>query len=681
LWKIKNMKQTYSLIVTLLMAAIAFAQQPILTGVMDATCSGGNPKVVEIYANGTVDFSQFTLSKQTNGGSFTDEVLTALGTVTDDFVYVYSTSNGGEDIFNSEFPSVPANRSLASSTASINGDDGLRLLNAAGDVVDQYGVTDVDGTDETWEYTNSYATRLDGTGPDGGFTEANWSINATNTLNGQGACNGGSALEGLFGQYSAMASNDPSININGAPVTGLDYFENNGPSDAQTFTVSGMNLTSDISLTADADFEISLQEMSGYSQNLSVSPTTGTVASTTIYVRLIAGQITGSYSGNVSVGATGATTETVAVSGEVSADDPFITLAGFVDGLDYNEGSGPSDVDTFGVSGMFLTSDVTITVDNGFELSLDEMGTFASSIAITPVDGTVDNVTVFVRLGAGEVAGDYAGTITATSAGADDQTLTASGTVNAAATCAAVGSIIVTEAMPNPAAVGDTTGEYFEIYNTTGTDIDIQSWILKDQGSNSHTVTESVIVPANGYVLLARSDMDNGGLTPDYVYGSEFALSNSSDEIIIECGGTSIDEVIYDGSWPYGSGVAMELTIQSLNSVANDTANNWQAATSTYGSGDLGTPGAVNDATLSIDSAAKAQFSLYPNPASSNYALNIDASTGGTFDVEIYSALGQRVLSQQDVSRTININSLNTGLYIVKITQGDASQTRKLVVK
>ncbi|BAO55161.1 T9SS type A sorting domain-containing protein [Nonlabens marinus] len=84
--------------------------------------------------------------------------------------------------------------------------------------------------------------------------------------------------------------------------------------------------------------------------------------------------------------------------------------------------------------------------------------------------------------------------------------------------------------------------------------------------------------------------------------------------------------------------------------------------------------------TLSITSLNKVEFTLFPNPAT-NSKLNINSSNGAEFDVEVFSTLGQRVITQKSVTNTINIDSLTTGLYIVKISQGDASQTRKLVVK
>ena len=86
---------------------------------------------------------------------------------------------------------------------------------------------------------------------------------------------------------------------------------------SQTFSVSGTNLTADISLAALNGYEYSLDGTT-YSSTLSIAPTSGTVATTTIYVRLT-GASTGTPSGNISINSTAATSQTIAVSGTVNA--------------------------------------------------------------------------------------------------------------------------------------------------------------------------------------------------------------------------------------------------------------------------------------------------------------------------------------------------------------------------
>ena len=172
------------------------------------------------------------------------------------------------------------------------------------------------------------------------------------------------------------------------------------------------------------------------------------------------------------------------------------------------------------------------------------------------------------------------------------------------------GDIVITEIMKDPSFVSDTYGEWFEVYNTTVTPIDLNNWVIRDQPGTSQnlvTIIGSVIVPAGGYITLGKSGvtdpMDaayNGGVTHDYVYDSTFVMFNASDEVILDApdgvgGFITIDEVFYtDADFPDVTGVSFQLDPGSLTEVANDTGSNWCESTTSYGGGDLGTPATVN---------------------------------------------------------------------------------------
>ena len=141
------MKKNYilTLILTLLISGFSFGQGPMITIISDGDCSGGNPKMVEIYAQGAVDFTLYSLEKQSNGAASwgTTTSLQSFGTVTDDFIYIYSDSTSDE-VFATEYPS--ASPAVESGVVNINGDDGIRIiLDSDGSVVDQYGVDAEDG--------------------------------------------------------------------------------------------------------------------------------------------------------------------------------------------------------------------------------------------------------------------------------------------------------------------------------------------------------------------------------------------------------------------------------------------------------------------------------------------------------------------------------------------------------
>jgi hypothetical protein len=85
----------------------------------------------------------------------------------------------------------------------------------------------------------------------------------------------------------------------------------------QSFTASGVFLTDNITITAPTGFEISTASGSGFGSTLSLTTSSGSVANTTVYVRLTA-LATGTPSGNISLASTNATTKNVAVSGSVT---------------------------------------------------------------------------------------------------------------------------------------------------------------------------------------------------------------------------------------------------------------------------------------------------------------------------------------------------------------------------
>ncbi|ODS41261.1 hypothetical protein BEH94_04350 [Candidatus Altiarchaeales archaeon WOR_SM1_SCG] len=160
------------------------------------------------------------------------------------------------------------------------------------------------------------------------------------------------------------------------------------------------------------------------------------------------------------------------------------------------------------------------------------------------------------------------------------------------------GSIIITEIMMDPAVVTDTNGEYVELYNSGNKTYNLQGLILKDNGSNSHTISSSLLIAPESYIVLCKNDnsSENGGFTCDYQY-SGFMLSNTpDDEVILEMqNSTVIDEVWYNSSWPFASGSSMNLDPGKFDAVLNDDPANWCESTSAFGDGDKGTPGSAND--------------------------------------------------------------------------------------
>jgi predicted extracellular nuclease len=163
----------------------------------------------------------------------------------------------------------------------------------------------------------------------------------------------------------------------------------------------------------------------------------------------------------------------------------------------------------------------------------------------------------------------------------------------------AVGDLVITEIMQNPSAVSNSNGEWFEIANVSGDDVDLDGWTISDEGTDTHTIAGTVIVPAGGYAVLGRNAdfVTNGGVAVDYEYSS-FFLSNSADEVLLTSDDSTLfDRVAYDGgpSFPDPTGASMGLEPTLTDIVSNDDGANWCTTSSPLSGGDNGTPGAEND--------------------------------------------------------------------------------------
>jgi hypothetical protein len=92
------------------------------------------------------------------------------------------------------------------------------------------------------------------------------------------------------------------------------------PSSSQLYSVSGTNLSTDLTVSGPANYEFSLNG-STWSSSLTLSPVSSTLSSTSVYVRLNA-SLVGSYSGNISNESSGAVTQTLAVTGNALNQEP-----------------------------------------------------------------------------------------------------------------------------------------------------------------------------------------------------------------------------------------------------------------------------------------------------------------------------------------------------------------------
>lgn len=198
-------------------------------------------------------------------------------------------------------------------------------------------------------------------------------------------------------------------------------------------------------------------------------------------------------------------------------------------------------------------------------------------------------------------------------------------------------AIMITEVMKDPFTVSDSNGEWFEVYNNSSTPVDMIGWVMKDLGSNEHTILSSVVVPAFGFAVLGNdaNSATNGGYTCDYEFTS-FFLGNSDDEIILYLpdGITEVDRVEWDAGtlWPDPIGASM--VFAGFNTEDNNDGTNWVTAyrreSSYVDAGDNGSPGTNG----------------YQQLLTGGFKLSMNAFLEGPYDADVDMMAGNLFIPQ-----------------------------------
>ncbi len=215
-------------------------------------------------------------------------------------------------------------------------------------------------------------------------------------------------------------SSTPELAVTPTSLTGFTYVQGNGPSAEQSVSVSGQYLTNNLTITPPANYEISTGTGAAFvaTSPITLTPTSGTVAATPIYVRLKAGLASASYNGEIiTISSTSATDKTVSCDGTVDAvPDPTITVAPTsLSGFSAISGT-PSLSQSYTVSGSNLVDDVTILAPANYELSTDNVN-FTGSLLLNHSAGIITGqpITVYVRIATSATVGVANGNITHTS--------------------------------------------------------------------------------------------------------------------------------------------------------------------------------------------------------------------------------------------------------------------------
>ncbi|MEM9588374.1 MAG: lamin tail domain-containing protein [Planctomycetota bacterium] len=159
--------------------------------------------------------------------------------------------------------------------------------------------------------------------------------------------------------------------------------------------------------------------------------------------------------------------------------------------------------------------------------------------------------------------------------------------------------LVISEYMANPAALPDSEGEYFELYNSGAAAISFDT--ISDDGSDNFVFTTPISVAPGEFVVLGNTAQSY----VDFVYTPYF-LANGADEIVVSSGATELARVNYSNGDPFGAGVAVV-----LEDVFGSPLN-YIAEVSTFSTGDIGSPGVAGSTITAIpEPSAVAVLALF----------------------------------------------------------------------
>jgi hypothetical protein len=223
-------------------------------------------------------------------------------------------------------------------------------------------------------------------------------------------------------------------------------------------------------------------------------------------------------------------------------------------------------------------------------------------------------------------------------------------------------------------SVAFNAGDWIELYNPKTASIDISNWQIKDD-NNTHVfiIPEGTQIAGNGFLVLVKNAAAFSSVFPNIPYIGEldFGFGGSDAVRVYNSDSKIIDQVYYDSlaPWPIcadETGNTLELIAPGLD---NSLPESWNCIN------DNGSPNGVNSTGLSTEDIDTNSIVVYPNPVKN--MLYIVGNSAG-YDIEVYSLLGQRVMTASNVNE-IDVSLFNEGVYLIRVSTENTTTVKRIV--
>lgn len=211
--------------------------------------------------------------------------------------------------------------------------------------------------------------------------------------------------------------------------------------------------------------------------------------------------------------------------------------------------------------------------------------------------------------------------------------------------------------------------DWIEIYNSTGSSVDISGYKIYDSGGFNGTKPKKEfpsgsVIPANGFLVIVTDDTTESG----------FGLSSGGEDVWLEDASNNVIDFV---SFP-----AMDLT-QSYNRIP-DGSDNWTLSNFIT----KGLPNTLTD--VEENGTIITEFNLqqnYPNPFNPSTTIKFSIPASGFVTLKIYDILGKEVSTLVNENKTsgvyqvsFNAAGLSSGVYFYELKMENFVSVKKLIL-
>ncbi|PWB28226.1 endonuclease [Flavobacterium sp. HTF] len=328
------------------------------------------------------------------------------------------------------------------------------------------------------------------------------------------------------------------------------------------------------------------------------------------------------------------------------------------------------------------TSKTSTSITLAWNASTDNVGVtaydvYANSVLKTTVSGvtvTITGLTASTNYSVYVKAKDAAGNTSASSN-------TISVTTNSSGTGTA------TDLLFSEYIEGSGNNKALEIANNTGSSVSLSAYTIKKQtngaGSWSTGLALTGTLTTGSKFVIVNSSISSTCFSPSSANISTTATEltfNGNDAVGLFKNGILIDII---GTFNGGTAnFAVDVTLRRKSTVTSPSttfnlSSQWDSYT-TDTCNNLASKTAITAKEETV--SASDEIVIYPNPSDGNFNIAFDNSDL-PYSVEIISFSGQIVFEKQNTtSAEVSVQNLSSGIYIIKITKGEKTTFKKIII-